>query len=150
VKKQDKIALGILIAGLALIGIYKLTMKEPIPLDEHQVTQIKEQIILPQYPVERYRNIPEVQAYLSDLQKMIAHGGSVLPLDRNELDTTAQKVQQLLLKDPDFLSDTKENGKILHNDMMRASSLQSRVTLMQKILPFAANTDATLRKNTTL
>jgi len=119
VKKQDKIALGILIAGLALIGIYKLTMKEPIPLDEHQVTQIKEQIILPQYPVERYRNIPEVQAYLSDLQKMIAHGGSVLPLDRNELDTTAQKVQQLLLKDPDFLSDTKENGKILHNDMMR-------------------------------
>ena len=121
VKRQDKIALAILAVGLLAIGAYKLTLNTPVSPKEETThnTQIKERIILPQYPDERYRKIPEVQHYLSALKAMVARGESVLPLEADELDATARKVQAFLLKQPEFLSDTKENGKILHNDMMR-------------------------------
>jgi hypothetical protein len=120
VKKQDKIALAILVIGLAVIGIYKFASKEGQKIDGKPLqTIIQEQIILPQYPAERYRSIPEVQHYLSDLKEMITKGISVLPLDDDELDETTRKIQALLLKDPQFLADTRQNGKILHNDMMR-------------------------------
>jgi len=120
VKKQDKIALAILVIGLAVIGIYKFASKEGQKIDGKPLqTTIQEQIILPQYPAERYRSIPEVQHYLSDLKEMITKGISVLPLDDDELDETTRKIQALLLKDPQFLADTRQNGKILHNDMMR-------------------------------
>jgi hypothetical protein len=56
---------------------------------------------------------------VNDIKKMIKNSQAVLPLQNSELDSKAQKVQKLLLKNADFLKDTKQGKKFLHNDMMR-------------------------------
>ncbi len=79
---------------------------------------LEERVILPQYSVETYRNIPEVQEYLKDLKTLIQSGHAVLPLDSRELDSDGEVAQDLLLKDKTFLKDIVANGRLLHNDMM--------------------------------
>ncbi len=109
----------ILTVGLIAIAIYWL-----LPQNS-RITQVstthpqEETIILPRYENSIYQDIPEVQSYLADLKAIIQKGEAVLPLQNSELDTSAQKVQALLLKDTAFLKDTKHGKKLLHNDMMR-------------------------------
>ena len=115
-KKEMKISMGILILGAVILTIYWFS---PSPDEVHESTIVDEQIILPQYESSMYQNVPEVQEYIADIKQMIKEGNSVLPLQNNELDANAKKVQNLLLKNEAFLKDTKEAGKLLHNDMMR-------------------------------
>jgi hypothetical protein len=86
---------------------------------EKVLHEVQERVILPQYEKRVYQNISEVQAYITDLKEMIKNGYAVLPLPQNELDANAKKAQNLLLKNSDFLKDTKQGKKLLHNDMMR-------------------------------
>ncbi len=49
----------------------------------------------------------------------MAKDKGVLPLDSNELDSRAKIVQDLILKDKEFLSDIRDSsGKLQHNDIM--------------------------------
>ena len=116
--KETKLSIGLLIVGMVGIALYWF-----MPSQKHETAQPQakheERIILPQYEESRYRDIPEVKAYIADLKKHIAQGQAVLPLSSDELDTQAQRVQDLLLKDQKFLADTVREGKLLHNDMMR-------------------------------
>jgi len=117
---ETKISIAILAVGLMAIGIYWFMPEDTSTIAESTVkSKTKEKIILPRYDETVYRNVPEVQAYLSDLKRLVKEGKSVLPLPSNELDSHAQKVQTLLLSDPEFLKDTKLGKKPLHNDMMR-------------------------------
>jgi len=96
-------------------------MPQPTPVQDvrREKAPITEQIILPQYERTIYQDIPEVKSYLLDLKMLVKEGKSVLPLEKSELDNNAQKAQQLLLKDKNFLTDTKDGNTSLHNDMMR-------------------------------
>jgi hypothetical protein len=117
-----KISLSILLIGLIVIGIYWFIPQEKNSLSLHTnddlSSESKETIILPSEMID-YRQIPEVKAYLSELKQLIEEGKAVLPLPENELDARGIKVQDLLLKDPHFLEDTKQGNTLLHNDMMR-------------------------------
>ncbi|MBU1669060.1 hypothetical protein KKC13_11630 [bacterium] len=115
---EIKISIGILFVGLLALMAYWFQGEESVPkLTSNKM--IEERVILPQYSVETYRNIPEVQSYLKDLRAVIQSGHAVLPLQSNELDSAGASAQAILLKNADFLKDTVENGKLLHNDMMR-------------------------------
>jgi hypothetical protein len=115
-----KISIAILIVGMATVAAYWYIPSSRVDSQNKQTnTYTKEHILLPQFENSVYQKIPEVDAYISDVQEMITKGGSVLPLDDSELDTNAKKVQTLLLQNKDFLKDTREGKKILHNDMMR-------------------------------
>jgi len=118
-KYENKIALAVLLAGVIGLGIYWF-----LPTSTQQSTSTagiaqEEQIILPQHEHAFYHAIPEVKTYLNDLRMMLKQGKSVLPLEESELNAQTAKVQEILLGDMKFLSDTKKNGKPLHNDMMR-------------------------------
>jgi len=118
--KEIKWSLGILIIGVIGIAIYWFLPQNLVfqPASAtHKVAS--EEIILPQYDPATYRNVPEVQAYLSDLKQSIARGEGFLPLRSHELDAGGEKAQALLLKDPRFLKDTRSGDKRIHNDMMR-------------------------------
>jgi hypothetical protein len=118
--KETKISISILVIGILVIGVYWF-MPQNTEISEIQKTssQIKESIILPSHEKSVYQNIPEVKRYLSDIKEMIKKGQAVLPLQSHELDSNAKKAQELLLKDPKFLKDTKDGNTLLHNDMMR-------------------------------
>jgi hypothetical protein len=119
--KETKISIGILVIGLIGLGIYWFSPVSTKLLQDGKSGEagVEEKIILPQYSSETYRNISEVQAYLSELKALIRTGQAVLPLPNSELDRGARKAQALLLKDPDFLKDTHNGGTLMHNDMMR-------------------------------
>ena len=118
--KETKISIGILIIGLLVIGGYWFMPQNAESSKEiEKPLQREERIILPQYEKSVYQDIPEVQSYVADIKEMIKNAQAVLPLQKSELDSKAQKVQKLLLKDADFLKDTKQGKKFLHNDMMR-------------------------------
>jgi len=118
--KEVKLSIAILVIGLVIVGGYAYKKR-----DMHQQTMKKEtkssveKIILPQYDNSTYANIPEVQRYISDIKKLISQGKAILPLDSSELDSKAKIAQDIVLKNKEFLKDTKANGKLLHNDMMR-------------------------------
>ena len=116
--KEIKISLGIALLGIVLMTVYWF-----LPQEEHNKTRYdspqQEKILLPLYPKSVYQNIPEVQSYIRDVENMISQGKSVLPLESSELDGHAKKVQEILLHSEAFLKDTTQNGKPLHNDMMR-------------------------------
>ena len=117
--KEIKLSIAILMGGMILLAFYWFT-----PLEQHintpiEKTSFKEKVILPQYNKHIYQDIPEVHSYLKALIAYRKKGIAVLPLEDNELDSKAQKVQNLLLRNREFLSDTKENHTLLHNDMMR-------------------------------
>ena len=130
--KETKISLVVLAVGLTAIAIYWFlpqNMGSAQTSTRHSAKE--EKIILPQYDRQVYRDIPQVQQYISDLEKMIRQGQAVLPLQSSELNSDTRKVQALLLHNASFLQDTKEGGKLLHNDMMRilpaiASSLDEK------------------------
>ncbi len=115
--KETKTSISILLIGFALIAIYWF-----VPLTGEMLekpSETKERVVLPKSSSEIYQNIPEIKAYVEELKSLISQGNSVLPLQNSELDTYAQKVQQVLLKDKKFLKDTKQGDIPLHNDMMR-------------------------------
>jgi len=110
--------MGILLFGLLLLVRYWFTSETRIPvLSEKE--RIEERIILPQYSRETYRNVPEVQEYLSELKARIQMGKAVLPLEGKYLDKSEILVQKIVLSNKEFLKDTFKNGKLLHNDMMQ-------------------------------
>jgi len=119
-KNENKIAVIILLIGLLVIGGYWF-MPQDTELSQKEGSSARgeERIILPQYEKSIYQQIPQVQQYMFDLTEMIKQGQAVLPLQSNELNSDTQKVQALLLRDADFLKDTKQGEKLLHNDMMR-------------------------------
>ena len=118
--KETKISIGLLLAGMLLLAVYWFLPQGTITSSKVMPKKtVEERVILPQYEKSIYQNIPEVQSYLADLKKNIQNGQAVLPLQENELDNQGKKVQQILLNDADFLKDTKQGEKLLHNDMMR-------------------------------
>ncbi len=109
-----------MLIGLLVITVYWFIPQDaPVSKTLKSKVSVGELIILPQYEKSIYQNIPEVKSYLYDIKKMIRNGQAVLPLQNNELDSSTRSVQNILLKDTDFLKDTKHEGKFLHNDMMR-------------------------------
>jgi len=118
--KETKLSIGILLVGMLLLGVYWFLPQGATTSNKVMPKKtLEERVILPQYEKSIYQNIPEVQSYLSDLKKNIQNGQAVLPLKKNELDSEGNKVQQILFNDVDFLQDTKQGEKLLHNDMMR-------------------------------
>ena len=118
--KENKVAIVLLAVGMLAIGGYWfMPQKKNLSVPAKDSFRTEERIILPQYPKSIYQKIPEVQKYLSDLTRMIQRGQAILPLQSSELDRYADKVQKLLLHDPEFTKDTKQGDKLLHNDMMR-------------------------------
>ena len=121
--KEIKISIGILVMGLLGIGAYWFF---PQSVSTEMIAKgnvvVQERIILPQYEKCIYQDIPEVQSYFSDLKAMIQNGNAILPLQKNELDSHGEKVQKLLLENTEFLKDTKQGLKLLHNDMMNIHS----------------------------
>ena len=80
---------------------------------------ISERIVLPNHKATLYLELPIIKEYLSDVKKKIESGSAVLPLEAKELDVDGMKAQAVLLKDKNFMLDTKNsNGQLLHNDMM--------------------------------
>ncbi len=117
--KEIKISVAIAVFGLmALLGYWFIDTDEEKASKTKTVTIVEERIILPQYTVETYRDIPEVKAYLNELITLIQNGKAVLPLQSSELDSKGELVQKILLNNQEFLKDTVEQGKPLHNDMM--------------------------------
>jgi hypothetical protein len=115
-KTETKISIAILLIGIIAAIAYWFYLE--LPETKKNPLVIEERVILPQYTAKIYQQIPEVQSYLNDLHNIIQQGQAILPLQDNELDSEGQIAQYILLKDPQFLKDTKQDGKPLHNDMM--------------------------------
>ncbi len=121
-KKELKIAIILLITGLGVISTLYLK-KESNNKHTNSNNNInysinKEKIIVP--PLDQnYANIPEVKQYLNDLKKIYEQNKSILPIDESELDDNKIIAQKLALNDKNFTKDTKENGKLLHNDITK-------------------------------
>lgn len=116
-KLEWKIALALLCVGGVIIGglYYK---KHTLANTQKVIDKSDKEIVLPDSSTKP-ADISEVKAYLKELQTLHKEGKSVLPLDASELDSGGEVAQDVVLKNAEFLSDTKANGKILHNDMMR-------------------------------
>lgn len=118
--KELKISISILVVGvLAITAYWFAPMDKTIKQSNRKYNQNSEKIVLPKHLNNKYQETPLVRSYIRDIKEMIKRGEAVLPLNSNELDAKAEKVQELLLKNQSFLKDTKQNNKILHNDMMR-------------------------------
>jgi len=111
--------MGILSVGLVALAVYWFMDEESSSKQISRKRVVEERIILPQYSAQTYGDISEVKEYLEDLRKVIKSGQAVLPLESSELDSAGELAQDILLKDEAFLKDTTQNGKPLHNDMMR-------------------------------
>jgi hypothetical protein len=110
--RELKIAFIILLLGGVGLSFYWLT-------DQSSKKESPERIVLPNHKATLYLELPIIKSYLSDVKKSIEQGQGILPLLANELDTNGMKAQAVLLKNSDFLSDTKDsNGHLQHNDMM--------------------------------
>lgn len=118
--KETKISIVILLLGIIAAVFYWFYLELPHTIVGSKAVEksMEERVILPQYPASIYQQIPKVQSYLEDLNQLIRKGQSVLPLDDSELDSGGQIAQEILLKNTQFLQDTKRDGKALHNDMM--------------------------------
>jgi len=110
--RETKISLAILIFGFSAIAFYWFSGEaKNYSIDKKRIDN--ERIVLPKaFNVEE---ISVVKAYLEDLKEH----DYMLPLERSELDSKAQKVQSYLLTNSAFLKDTRSpQGQALHNDMM--------------------------------
>jgi len=107
--------------GMVALVIYWFSPQEiqNSKVEKRVTASVEEKVILPHYEKSIYQAIPEVQSYLSDIKAMIKNRQTVLPLQNSELDNQAQEAQKILLQDINFLQDTREGDKLLHNDMMR-------------------------------
>jgi len=118
--KETKLSIGLVLVGMLVLGVYWFMPNKTSDVAQNKTKEpMQERVILPLYEKSIYQNIPEVKSYLADLKKNIQSGQAVLLLQENELDSQGKKVQQILLNDADFLKDTKQGEKLLHNDMMR-------------------------------
>ena len=120
--KEVKLSIAILFVGMLVVGGYaykRKTSSHTAVSQSSKSDRVEEKIILPQYEDSTYANIPQVKEYVEDLKHLISKGKAVLPLDSSELDDKAMVAQEILLKNQEFLKDTKQDGKLLHNDMMR-------------------------------
>ena len=134
--RETKISISILLFGLMALAIYWF-IEEDKSIDIEVVKQKEESIILPVYPKSIYQDIPEVQRYIEDRKEIMSKEKAVLPLEKHELDSNGYKAQNIVLDDAEFLKDTVQNGKILHNDMMRVlpalvSSLDENLKILCK------------------
>jgi hypothetical protein len=121
-KRENRLAITLLIAGSILLSgvyYYKNYLKNGRTDEKKEVLDSSDKkIIIPDIGRE-YQNIKEVQEYLKDLRKVYKQGSAVLPLEDNELDSNGKIAQEIALQNQEFLSDTKIDGKLLHNDIMR-------------------------------
>ena len=86
--------------------------------DESKST-LSERVVLPNHSANIYRKLPKIKSYLDDVQKQLKSGRAILPLMNSEMDSEGIKAQALLLRNQEFLKDTKNsNGEPQHNDMM--------------------------------
>ncbi len=118
-KNEYKAALALLAAGVAAISFLYLKKQSKTETQKNHYITKDQKIIIPDIG-SGYENIKEVKDYLKELQELYKEGKTVLPLDSSELDDNGKIAQDLALKNKEFLSDTKIEGKILHNDIMRA------------------------------
>lgn len=116
--KEIKLSLGILFVGLSLIAFYWFFEPQDQAPSIRVDTQ-KEIVILPKHLPKEYQNIAQVQEYLEEMQRIYISGRAVLPLQSTELDANGIKAQSIVLKNNSFLEDTRQNGKIMRNEMMR-------------------------------
>jgi len=121
--KEIKIAAALLVGGLFVLGgvyFYKQNSLDKMVTQEALLDTEDKKIILPQYE-DAALEIVEVQEYLNDLKKLYAQGKAVLPLSDDELDSNGKVAQDVALNNKEFLSDTKEDGKPLHNDVTKVA-----------------------------
>jgi len=123
-KSEYKIALATLIVGGFVLGglYYKKSHRALKTSVSHKsIDKSDKKIIMPNVDEESAAKIPAVQEYLKDLKKIYEKGESTLPLQKSELDDNGVVAQSVALKSKEFLSDTKMDGKLLHNDVMRVN-----------------------------
>jgi len=121
VKSEYKLALSVLIFGaIALGGIYYYKKVKVKTTSVDNIVQQEEQAIMPATE-QNYEDVEEVKVYLQELQKIYKQGKAVLPLDNSELDSKGKIAQDIALENSEFLKDTKENGKLLHNDVTKVA-----------------------------
>ncbi len=134
-KKELKLALALLLGGsIILAGLYWYKKKSIAPLEETQKSYSldQEEIIIPELDKE-YEKTPEVQAYINDLKELYKKGKSILPINEDELNDEQIIAQKLALKDSNFTKDSKENGKLLHNDITKVDkALPSMLSSKEK------------------
>jgi len=121
-KNETKISIAIVILGLAGLAVYWFyPQASQTASTDHSSgkARMAEQIILPQFDPKIYREVPLVQAYITELKALVRKGEAVLPLPANELDAGGRKAQALLLHNTSFLKDTRSGNQVMHNDMMR-------------------------------
>jgi len=121
-KNEYKIALALLIVGgLAIGGLYykKSHKVLKVATANKSLDKSDKKIIIPDTDEDSAAKIPAVEEYLADLKKLYAKGKSTLPLQKSELDDNGVIAQNVALKSKEFLSDTKMDNKLLHNDIMR-------------------------------
>jgi len=116
--RELKISLVILLLGSLLIAAYWWMPVAEIEEAKPDSAMPKERILLPQNTTSTAA-IPEVQSYLAEIRELMKAGNAILPLQANELDAGGKQAQAILLKDADFLKDTRRGEQLLRNDMMR-------------------------------
>ena len=132
--RESKISVAILVLGFVGIALYWFTGSTGVK--GYKVED--ERIVLPHESAAFYHKLPKVKAYLDAVQKQIEAGQAVLPLEERELDEQAKVVQDFLLQEKHFLSDTvSSNGALQHNDMMTirpaiTSAMAERTALLCK------------------
>jgi len=120
VKKNYSLALFALMVGSIVIGGLYYNKHSTTKMLAYKSNNSDKKIILPEINSQQnIEDMPAVRAYLEDLQKLYKENKAVLPLQNNELDNNGKIAQNVALKDKNFLSDTKINNKLLHNDIMR-------------------------------
>ena len=111
--KETKISITILVFGFLAIATYWFMGEKKVYILED------ERIVLTKNSADFFKKLPLVKDYLDDIEKHFKKYQAVLPLEDLELDNKAKKVQGFLLKNKEFLKDTRtKNGQLLHNDMM--------------------------------
>ena len=136
-KKEIALSIGVFVAGSIVIGglyFYKKNYKTPInqPQTKKEYSINDEEIILPQLD-KNYEETPAVMEYIEDLKNLYKQGKSILPIDEDELNPHQLIAQRLALKNEKFKKDTKENGKLLHNDITKVDkALPSMLSQKEK------------------
>ncbi len=111
--RETKISIGILIIGFLTIALYWFYAKAPSYAVEN------ERIVLPKESNKTYRNLPIIKAYLEEIEENFKKGQAIVALDASELDSKAEKVQDFLLKNQEFLKHTgSQTAQLEHNEMM--------------------------------
>jgi len=123
-KKEYKLALATLIVGVLVIGGVYYKKRVITKVDAQKTTVLDSsdrKIILPEDSEAEAIYSAEVRQYLDDLQELYKQDKAVLPLGKDELDSKGEIAQSVALKDKKFLSDTRLDNRLLHNDIMRVA-----------------------------